>query len=228
MTSRRAAVLAAVAAVLVLAGCGVPTGGAPRTIEPSDLPQALAGPTSTPTQTSAPQPMADSARVFLVSPGDVLVPRPRDIPAGDVQEQLEELLDSLAGGPSEDERGQQLSTALPPGVELDVAEISGSTVTIDIGVPAEAPTGWASRRAVAQIVLTATSVPQVRSVLLQLAGEPVEAPLPGGALTSQPLTADDYAVFLTAPTPGATPAPAPPSADPAEPPVEGAPGTPTG
>ena len=48
----------------------------------------------------------------------------------------------------------------------------------------------------AQIVLTATSVPGVDAVRLTLSGAPVEAPLPSGELTSEPLNADDYATFL--------------------------------
>jgi hypothetical protein len=236
--TRGSVVASALMALAVLAGCGVPTSGEPEVIAASDLPQALTGPTSPPTQTSPPQPMLDSSRVFLVSPGDVLVPRPREVPTGGIQDRLEELLDSLADGPTDDERNQQLSTALPPDVELGVAETSGNTVTIDISVPAEAPTGWASRRAVAQIVLTATSMPEVQSVLLQLAGEPIEAPLPGGELVARPLTAEDYAVFLTASTPGATAEPpsavpddpfADPSAVPSTgPSAEGAAATPTG
>lgn len=217
MTRRGISGLVAVV-LLVLAGCGVPTGGAPRTIAPSDVPYALSSPTPGAGPTSAPQTMLDASQVYLVAPDDTLVPRPRDVPAGDTEEQLTELLADLAGGPTTEERDQQLSTALPPDVELDVAEAAGATVTIDIAVPAEAPSGWASRRAVAQIVLTATSLPEVRSVLLRLAGVPIEAPLPGGELTARPLTAADYEVFLTAPTPAATPAPPPPVAPSADPP----------
>ena len=65
--------------------------------------------------------------------------------------------------------------------------------------PTQAPSGAASRRAVAQIVLTATSVPGVDAVLLTLDGDPVEAPLPSGELTSAPLTETDYEPLLVAP-----------------------------
>jgi hypothetical protein len=58
---------------------------------------------------------------------------------------------------------------------------------------------------VAQIVLTATNVIGINSVRLTLSGDPVEAPLPDGELTSEPLTAEDYAVFLTPPSPPAVP-----------------------
>jgi len=72
------------------------------------------------------------------------------------------------------------------------------------------PSGGASRRAVAQLVLTATSLQGVDAVRLTIGGDPVEAPLPTGELTSAPLTAADYAVFLTAPEPPSA-VPAPPS-----------------
>ena len=93
--------------------------------------------------------------------------------------------------------------------------MSGATVTIDIGGPVDAPSGAESRRAVGQIVLTATSVPGVRAVLLTATGNRVDAPLPDGQLTSAPLTAADYEILLTAPAPSATAAPPTPSAMPA-------------
>ena len=88
-----------------------------------------------------------------------------------------------------------------------MVSVDGNTVTIDIAVPDDASSGWESRRAVGQIVLTATSVPEVRRVRLTRDGEPVEAPLPDGELTSDPLTARDYADFLVPPTPSPTSAP---------------------
>jgi hypothetical protein len=88
--------------------------------------------------------------------------------------------------------------------------VSQGTATVDIGGVVDAPSGWATRRTVGQLVLTATSVPGIDAVRLTLTGDPVEAPLPDGELTSDPLTADDYAVFLTPPTPP-TPVPAAPT-----------------
>jgi spore germination protein GerM len=136
------------------------------------------------------------ARIFLVGEGDVLVPRPRETDGSSRREQLEHLLAELAVGPTGPERSEELSTALSPEVQLSLAELSDGEATVDIDGPAEAPSGWASRRAVAQIVLTATSVPGVDAVRLTLSGAPVEAPLASGELTSEPLTAADYAALL--------------------------------
>ncbi len=58
--------------------------------------------------------------------------------------------------------------------------------------------GEQSPLAVAQIVLTATSVPAVERVVLTRQGEPLEAQLPDGGLTTAPLAAQDYAELRVA------------------------------
>ncbi|MGY1635451.1 GerMN domain-containing protein [Geodermatophilus sp. SYSU D00742] len=195
---------------VVLAGCGVPTGGPAETIPPSEVPFGLTSPSAQPSVTAAPEPQTDPTRVYLAAPDDSLVPRPREVTGPSPRDRLDDLLDALAAGPTAAERDLQLSTALPPGVELAVAGLTDGTATIDLTGPAEAPAGSASRRAVAQLVLSATSVPGVDTVVLTLDGEPIDAPLPSGQLSSAPLSAEDYATYLT-PPPTVPPAPAPPS-----------------
>jgi hypothetical protein len=217
---RAGAAGAAGAALALLASCGVPTGGAPSTVAPSDVPYGLAAPGSRPSAAPSAPPRADPAWAYLLGADEALVPRARDTGAGTLEDRLGALLSALAAGPTEEERNDGLSTALPPGVELSVAGIDGGTATIDLSGPARLPSGVASRRAVAQIVLSATSLPGVEAVLLSSGGEPVEAPLPSGALTDAPLSPADYAVFLTppvtAPAPAvATPAPPVPTPTPA-------------
>jgi hypothetical protein len=190
------AVLTVALALALAGGCGVPPVGTPTTIPASDIPYGLAVPSSTPTASPSADPRLDRSRIFLVGDGDVLVPRPREAEGSSRRAQLEHLLDALAEGPTGLERREHLSTALSPGVRLSVAELSDGMATIDIDGPAEAPSGWASRRAVAQIVLTATSVPGVDAVRLTLSDTPVEAPLASGELTSDPLMAADYAALL--------------------------------
>jgi Sporulation and spore germination len=180
----------------LVSACGVPTGGAPTTIAASDIPYGLATPSPTPSASPSADPQLDPSRIFLVGEDDVLVARPRETEGSSRRERLEQLLTALAEGPTGPERSEQLSTALSPEVQLSLAELSDGAATIDIDGPAEAPSGWASRRAVAQIVLTATSVPGVDAVRLTLSGAPVEAPLPSGELTSEALTAADYAALL--------------------------------
>jgi hypothetical protein len=211
MTARLAAG-AGLVVVLAVAGCGVPTDGAPEAIPASSVPFGLASAEpSAPSATAAPVHL-DEPRIYLVVPSNALVPIARQIPAGTVRERLAILLKYLAAGPTKLEKRHQISTSLPPDIVLRVRDVTGDRVTIDIGGPADAPSGKESRRAVAQIVLTATSLPEVHAVLLTSDGTPVEAPLPSGELTSAPLTALDYTPLLHPPTP--TAAPPAPSASP--------------
>lgn len=207
MSARRAGALVVLA---LLAGCGVPTGGEPSTIAATDVPYGLAESTPVPTPTSPREAVGDASRVHWVTDADTLVPRVREVSGTTRRARLADLLEQLAAGPTAAERDEQLSTALPPEVRLSVTGLDGGTATIDLDALAEAPAaGVSGRRAVAQIVLTATSVPGVDAVLLELAGEPIEAPLPAGELTDRPLTAEDYAAATAVPV--EPPAPAPPS-----------------
>lgn len=205
MRGRIAAAAGLLGAVLVAASaCGVPTGGQPNTIPPSAVPFGLASSSpSAPAATSAPVQLHEP-RIYLVEPDDALVPMARQIPEGTLRDRLGILLKSLAAGPTGQEKRHRLSTALPPDVVLAVRDVTDDRVTIDIGGDSTAPSGKESRRAVGQIVLTATSLPEVHSVLLTSDGTPIEAPLPSGELTSEPLTAEDYATLRNPPTPAAT------------------------
>lgn len=198
--SRRAR-LGALLAVPLLCCCGVPTGGRPETIPATDVPFDLGSPVPSGTAAAPPSSAAGGPRVYLVDEDDVLVARGRTAPPGPLPEQAARLLAELAAGPTQGERDDQVSTTLPPGVQLTVAGVSDGTVTVDVaGVP-DSSTIRESRRAVAQIVLTATSLPGVDGVLLTRDGMPVEAPLASGQLTSRPLTGADFSGFLTAPPP---------------------------
>ena len=205
--------LAACVLVLVgLAGCGVPTSGDPTVIPASEIPYGLGAPEEDRPADSTLQAETSATAIYLQAPGPVLVPKGRDVPPGPLIDRLEALLRELAAGPTAKERAQQLGTALPPEVLLDISDVRGGTATIDIAGAVEAPSGEDTRIAIAQIVLTATSFAQVHDVRLMREGELIDAPLPDGQLTSDPLTADDYASYLVppAPTPAPTTTPAAP------------------
>ncbi len=205
------------ALALALAGCGVPAGGTPRAIPSSEVPYGLADPSPAPTAPGTAVPLETPSQVYFLSAQDVLVGVPREVEGATLRDRLADLLAALETGPSDAERREQLSTLLTPEARLSLTDLTDHVATIDIALPAGAPSGAASRRAVAQLVLTATSLSGVDAVSLTIGGDPVEAPLPTGELTSSMLTASDYAVFLTAPaTPSAAPA-EPPSAVPAPP-----------
>lgn len=184
--------------VCVTAACGVPTGGAPSAIAPADIPYGLAAPSPTASPPDPAESTPAASNVYLLADDQRLVPRGRDVSDAGREEALDDLLGELADGPTADERREQLSTLLPPDVRLTLEKITGETATIDIAGPAELPSGTEGGRAVGQLVLTATSVPGVRAVLLTVDGSPVDAPLATGELTPRPVTAADYEVFLTA------------------------------
>ena len=189
------------ALVVSASACGLPTGGPPETIAPSDVPYGLTSAAPTRTQETSTPPRSDEPRIYLVAVDEALVPRGRAVEAGSPEERLDRLVDELAAGPNGAELGEQLSTALPPEMRLSVTAVDGRTAAIDISGSENAPSGLESRRAVGQIVLTATSLPGIGAILLTRDGVPVEAPLPSGELTSEPLTAEDYAALLTSPPP---------------------------
>jgi hypothetical protein len=191
--------LLALAAAAVLAGCGVPTGGAPDRIDASDVPYGLASPSPGSSAATSSPARDDRPRVYLVGPDDVLVPSGREVSGATTRDRLDDLLAQLADGPTAGERDDELTTALPPRIALSVSSVDGGTATIDFSATSTSPAGEQTRRAVGQIVLSATSLPGVTAVLLTHDGEPLEAPLPSGELTAAPLTAADYEQLLVAP-----------------------------
>jgi hypothetical protein len=74
--------------------------------------------------------------------------------------------------------------------------VAARTAEIEIEVADPGPAPGELPLAVGQVVLSATSVPGVDRVRLLRDGEPLDAPLPDGELTSRPLTASAFASLL--------------------------------
>ncbi|MGY1714756.1 GerMN domain-containing protein [Geodermatophilus sp. SYSU D01106] len=197
--ARGSAGLAVVAvAVVLLTGCGLP-GGAAEAIPDAEVPYGLLSASGTPPAAETAPTGDDGARIHLLGPGDLLTPRERPVSGADLPARLDDLLGRLAAGPDAGERAAALTTVLPPGTRLTVTAVEDGTATVDLTGPGEVPDGEESRLAVAQIVLTATTLSGVEAVRLTRDGEPLEAPLPTGELTDRPLTAEDYGLLLAAP-----------------------------
>lgn len=196
--------MAILALVASLAACGVPTDGTTRSIAPTDVPYALAAPTSStpaPTDSASEALDVDEPRVYFLDAdlelgavalhGGAEGGGPRVGAAQDV-------LDQLAAGPSPDERDDGLQTALGPDVELRLGSTEAGIASVEVVALSQDPSADRLPLAVGQIVLSVTSVPGVDGVRLQRNGIDREVPLPGGALTSRALTAQDYAVLVGA------------------------------
>ena len=196
VVGRGARIVAAVVASLALLACGAPTGSPARTIGtvPYDLtvPPATASPATTPTVSHGPQ-------VYLVRDEALLAASP--VPRGaDVRGMAARALQQLAEGPSDQDRAVGMSTALGPEVRLSLVDLANGRATVDILAGQQAPGAGRLPLAVGQVVLTLSSIEGVDEVVLTSDGTRIAAPLPGGALTDQPLTARDYAELTKAPT----------------------------
>lgn len=184
--------MALVAGGLLVAACGAPSGGPTTTITevPYGLQQPADSPTSSPVQRARSRPF-----VYLVD-DQVLVPVEADPPAGgDTAGTLSAVLEELARGPSETDRSAGLSTALGPDTAVRLDRLEGGVAHIDVSAGDQVPSPPRVPLAVGQLVLSATSVPGVDAVVMTRDGSPVQLPIPGGALTSEPVTAADYAAL---------------------------------
>lgn len=169
-----------------LGGCGVPTDSAVRTIAPEDVPPVF----STSPESETPPPSAGKPEIYFADAQGNLIATPYRTEQTTPKDSLQDVLSKLTSGPSSSQAAGGLSTAIPPALVLDVNDITGGRATLALGgdqLPATDQT-----TAIAQIVLSATSVPKILSVQLTLNGRTLEAPLLGGALTTRPLTASDY------------------------------------
>lgn len=180
--------LALLLAASVPAGCGIPDDGQPTLLPGGVVEPALAP--SEPVQS----PLAE-VPVFLVR-AERLVPVVRRAAPGDVTGVLARLL----AGPRQEEFAAGIRTAISPETELRSAGLSGDTATVDLTAAFVEVGGEEQILAVAQIVLTASSVPGVAQVRLLLAGQAVEIPRADGTLTSATLRPADYEALLK-PTP---------------------------
>jgi hypothetical protein len=195
----RAVMLVALLMSITLTGCGVQSSGRARAIDPAQVPFGLVGstptsPASLPATATADATPAGAAVYFLQRDRLVGIAIPR--PPADPRLAIGLAIDILSSGPSAAERARALDTAVPTSVQLAVRDVTGSTATIDIQGGQSAIVNDQGPLAVGQVVLTATSIPGIDSVLLTRDGQRVDAQLADGALTGRPLTREDFRSLL--------------------------------
>jgi Sporulation and spore germination len=177
----------------LLGGCGLEPSHRVVDIDPMSLPQRLLA-TAAATPSPGAEPVRAAGSVYF-SNDQVLVEAPRTLQAPPGQAALQELLDDLTAGPDAADRDRGYSTALPPATRLRVTALVKDVATVDLAVDQPPPD---QTTAIAQIVLTATSLPEVNHVRLTINGQPINAPLANGAQTDRPLGRADYQALLSA------------------------------
>ncbi|MEH0975246.1 GerMN domain-containing protein [Micromonospora sp. CPCC 205546] len=172
----------------LLAGCGVPTEGAPRAVAPPPGPFPSPGAVvATPSPTLA---AGRTTEVLCFVRDDRLVRVERRVdgtPTVDAQ------LQHLLAGPTTAERDTGLTTALPGAVAVAAARPRGTEVDVDLGGPGDETGRSDEVLAFGQIVCTLTARSDVESVAFFRGGAPLGVPRADGSLSRRPLAADDYA-----------------------------------
>jgi hypothetical protein len=183
---------AAAALLLLAVSCGVSTDSGPRTLPRSAVPFDLLKPTSTVRRT-APVAVTTEVPVYLVG-GQRLVVVRRLVES---PPSLFRALESLLAGPTAEEAGMGLRSAVTNQTRLLSVRVQSGVATIDLGGEFATIGGQDQILAVAQLVYTATGAKGVFGVKLSLDGRPVEVPRGDGTLSDQPLKPADYAGLVT-------------------------------
>ncbi|HVX17116.1 MAG TPA: GerMN domain-containing protein [Acidimicrobiales bacterium] len=170
---RAVAVLAAIAVVAGLAGCGVPTDRHPRAINREQVRDLLAPNTTAP---SAGEQGPYIQHLFFVRDQ-----RLQEVCRRGYTDDVRTLLDQLIGGPSDTERSAQLlTTFIPPGTRLLSLDLSSRGVlVIALSKEMDDLSGVSARNAYAQFVYTATALPGVSTVSFRSRGRLIEVPTAG-------------------------------------------------
>ncbi len=199
--------LFALVSLVGLTACGVPAAGT-RTLDAQEVPYRLLESAPAQQRPAAPTgpPRVNAPRAYFLNQDDQLVAQPQPIIVGGPGDVIAALLATIAAGPNEQQRAAGLSSAAGPDVGLQLVALTEGTAMIQVTPTESIPSADRIPLVVGQIVLSVTSVPGVSRVALLQNGQPLEAPLPGGARTSEPVGALDYQALLAPPPPSPSPA----------------------
>ena len=170
---------------LVVAACGIPLDAEPETVTVDaagspDVPDEFSGDLA-------------AVTIYLVS-DEALVRVTRDLPEG---ANLQSILESLLGRVTLPEERSNLRSSISAGTELIGVDQEQNVAHIDLSSDFAVVGGEEEILAVAQIVLTATSVDGIDLVAFQLEGVPTDVPVSSGALSIEPVAAADYTALVS-------------------------------
>jgi Sporulation and spore germination len=169
-----------------LAGCAVPTQGAPQSIPPSKVPFSLLNPHLPTTTTTLPNLSSlVPVKVYFLNAGSQLQAEGRVVhsPAP-----LQAILNSLMAGPSQGEAANGVTTALPDNVAVLSTTTQGNVVTVNMNSAFGQITGNNTELAVGQIVATvANENGWGTGVVFEIEGQHTNVPIANGSLVSGPV-----------------------------------------
>jgi spore germination protein GerM len=197
------AVLSAVVAMVLAAGCGVSTNDKPEPISGENLDEVLANGSPGATLPVNPQDTVPVTIWLLKSDPDA-GPRLTDVPrraplngADPVDPTL--WLETLLGQtPTEAENAQGFSTAIPLDAHLTDTPIrSGSVLVVSLSTDFYSLRGDTGRAALGQLVYTATEIPGITAVSFEVEGDPVPVLDGNGeSVDDRPVRRADYVALV--------------------------------
>ena len=189
--------LAAVAVVVLLTGCGVPTDEEPRALDRGEAPFRVFS------SESAPTPGGELAAELWLVRGDRPEPVVRAVESPGSPEQV---LEQLFSGPTEDESEAGLSTAIPTAFELQDVQVEDRIAVVTLeGVGEQVRND--NNVAFAQIVATLDARPEIDGVRFRAADTDLPVPRGDGSLTDAPVNRESYAELLSRPMARSVPPP---------------------
>lgn len=174
---------------VAVSSCAVATQESAVPVPDTDVPFSLLLPDD-PTDSTDPPIRGIATEVYLVSE-EGLVRVPRTVGTRSVDDLIDELAAPLE--PNELDAGLRSILAVDGGDPLVTGgEVAGTIATVDLSPVFTALDSDSQLLAIAQLVLTLTSQPEIGEVGFTIARAPTEVPRADGTTTGDPLRAADY------------------------------------
>jgi spore germination protein GerM len=184
---------AALALVVGLGACGIPTDDEPRATRADDVPFGLLDQPSSTTSSTIAAPDTVAVRLCLLQGDGTMAPVSRDLPSDSA---LADVVRALGDAPSDAERALGLSTAVGDDAVVNSVRVDAGVANVDLGQDVVAGSARNQLDVVAQVVCTLTQQPGVGQVRFLVDGVGVEVARGDGSTTSEPLSRADYASLI--------------------------------
>ncbi len=181
LRGRTTGAMAMLLVLAVAAGCGLPQDSAPRAID--DGSPGVGG-TAPPTAPAGPT-VRETVLYFVGPEALVKVSRPTKAATDAVS-----AVTTLLAGVTDREKERNLLSSIPPDTQLTGSRLRDGVLTLDLSAEMNGIRGDGATQAYAQMVYTATELPDVVAVSFSIEGKPVDVQSDAGNLGI--VTRQDY------------------------------------